>query len=388
MRRTVLALIACSFSIAASASPVGSPLTERVASGSYGGATWEARSLIVGQTNTLFPNPDPVYLPNRPQKDGLGFMEVNFGGAGTGYCSGSLMADGRHIITAAHCIANNAGALAATGGNVYFYNGPADPFYDLGFGITPGIQRVAIADFFIAPGYTGSVIDHADVAILRLAEDAPDFATRYLLGDRSDLAGQVFNVAGFGNMGASGASGASGGTFGRLREGDNQFEFRLGDAAFGNSWSTLLGDPMSQIEDVWLSDFDRVGFAANDTACLVTGGLLGTGVTFCDTGVGPREVGVAGGDSGGPQFLDGEIVAVTSFGLTFGGAYGDFGGGLNSGWGEFSGYAPLYRFRDWIEGIVPGAFSSANGVPVPATLALTIVGLMLMGVRRQRRTGA
>jgi hypothetical protein len=169
------------------------------------------------------------------------------------------------------------------------------------------------------------------------------------------------------------------------------FEYRLGDPLFGDAWATALGDPLSQIAHSWVSDFDRVGFAANDTSCLVTQNLgpfvgLGLGTTFCDTGVGAREVGVAGGDSGGPQFLDGLIVSVTSYGLTFGTNFGDFGGGLNSGWGEFSGYAPLYLHRSWIESIVPGAFGGGPvPVPEPATLALLVVGLGLAGASRRRK---
>jgi hypothetical protein len=169
------------------------------------------------------------------------------------------------------------------------------------------------------------------------------------------------------------------------------FEYRLGDPLFGDAWATALGEPLSQIAHSWVSDFDRVGFAANDTSCLVTQNLgpfvgLGLGTTFCDTGVGAREVGVAGGDSGGPQFLDGLIVSVTSYGLTFGTNFGDFGGGLNSGWGEFSGYAPLYLHRSWIESIVPGAFGGGPvPVPEPATLALLVVGLGLAGASRRRK---
>jgi hypothetical protein len=170
------------------------------------------------------------------------------------------------------------------------------------------------------------------------------------------------------------------------------FEYALGDPIFGTGWATVLGDPFSQISDVWLSDFDRVGFAANDTSCIVTAALFGTGTTFCDLGVGPREVGVAGGDSGGPQFVDGRIVSVTSFGLTFGPAGGDFLAGLNSSWGEFSGYAPVFRNRAWIEGLVPGAFGIPDGgvIPEPATWALMIIGFGAIGsaLRRRRTTTA
>jgi hypothetical protein len=367
-------------------------LFDRVARGTSDGVSWEARSLIVGQTSTLTvaAGGDPIYLPSRPGKDGLAFLEINFGAAGTGFCSGSLMAGGTAILTAAHCVTNTLGQIAATGGFAYFYPGPADPFYDLDFGITPGIERVALGAVHVAPGYTGDVIDHNDLAIIFLAGAAPSFAVEYLLSSLADPTGVLFNVAGFGNRGTSGATGANPGSFGRLREGDNMFEYALGNPIFAGGWAGLLGEPLGQISDSWVSDFDRVGFAANDTSCLVTGGLLGTGATFCNTGLGPREVGVAGGDSGGPQFVDGRIVSVTSYGLTFGADWGDFGGGLNSGWGEFSGYAPVFRNRAWIEGLVPGAFGPSGAIPEPATWAMLIAGFGLVGAaaRRRRETAA
>ncbi|MFQ3596007.1 MAG: PEPxxWA-CTERM sorting domain-containing protein [Sphingomonadaceae bacterium] len=364
---------------------------ERVARGGSSGFTWEARSLIVGQTSTaVVPPGDLIYLPSRPGKDGLAFLEIGFGSAGTGFCSGSLMAGGAAILTAAHCVTDNFGNIAATGGFAYFYNGSADPLYDLDFGFTPGIERVALGSVHVAPGYTGEVIDHNDLAIIFLAGAAPSFAVQYLLAALADPTDIIFNVAGFGNRGTSGAAGAAGGSFGRLREGDNMFEYALGNPLFGNAWALTLGDPLSRIADSWVSDFDRVGFAANDTSCLVTTSHpnfvgLGLGNTFCDTGLGPREVGVAGGDSGGPQFVDGRIVSVTSYGLTFGPAFGDFGGGLNSGWGEFSGYAPVFRNRAWIESLVPGAFGDNGVIPEPGTWAMLIAGFGLVGVAARRR---
>jgi hypothetical protein len=353
-------------------------LDRRAAGTTSSGVSWEARSMMVGQTSTLTlaAGGDPIYLPSRPGKDGVAFLETN-----AGFCSASLMRGGTAILTAAHCVTDTSGNIIANSGFAYFYPGPQDPFYDLDFGFTPGIQRVAIGSVHVAPGYTGDVIDHNDLAIIFLAGAAPDFAIEYALAGLANPTGVNFNVAGFGNRGTSGAFGANPGSFGRLREGDNKFEYALGNPLFGDGWATELEEPFSQISDSWVSDFDRVGFAANDTSCLVTGGLFGTGTTFCDNlGVGAREVGVAGGDSGGPQFVNGRIVSVTSYGLTFGSGFGDFGGGLNSGWGEFSGYAPVFRNRAWIESLVPGAF-----VPEPGTWAMLIAGFGLVGFAARRR---
>jgi hypothetical protein len=354
----------------------------RTVSGMVNGLAWQARSMMVGQTSTLTvaAGGNPIYLPDRPGKNGVAFLETN-----AGFCSASLMRGGKALITAAHCVANESGEIIANAGFAYFYPGPADPFYDLDFGIVPGIERVSIGAVHVAPGYTGDVIDHNDVAIIFLDGAAPDFAIEYALMGLADPTSVNFNVAGFGNRGTSGAAGANPGSFGRLREGDNMFEYALGNPVFGNAWAVALGEPLSQISDSWVSDFDRVGFAANDTSCLVTQNEpsfagLGLGTTFCNTGLGPTEVGVAGGDSGGPQFVDGRIVSVTSYGLTFFSAYGDVNNVLNSSWGEFSGYAPVFRNRAWIESLVPGAF-----VPEPGTWAMLIAGFGMVGFAARRR---
>ena len=368
------------------AAPDNFALFDRNVSGSAKGGAWTARNMLVGQTSTsVVPPGDPIYLPARPGKDGLAFLEINFGSLGTGYCSGSLMRGGAAILTAAHCVADTSGAIAATGGFAYFYPGPADPFYDLDFGFTPGIQRIALGAVHVAPGYTGSVIDHNDLAIIFLGGTAPSFAVEYELAALADPTGVAFNVAGFGNRGSGGLSGATPGTFGRLREGDNVFQFALGDPDFAGGWATILGEPLSQISDSWVSDFDRTGFAANDTACLTVLGEFGlSGAKFCDTGVGAREVGVAPGDSGGPQFVGGKIVSVTSYGLTFGSIYGDVNDTLNSSFGEFSGYAPVFRNRSWVERLVPGAFGDVNEVPAPGALALFGLGVALLAARSRR----
>ena len=99
----------------------------------------------------------------------------------------------------------------------------------------------------------------------------------------------------------------------------------------------------------------------------------------CSVGLGAREVNIAGGDSGGGAFINGQIASVNSYGLSFGEDFGDFYPGLNSSWGEFSGYVPTNIHAGFI------AAAQLGGVPEPATWALMILGFGAVGGAMRRR---
>ncbi len=362
MKSRFLAAVALLLPVAANAASI---------SGTSNGISYTATNNIIGVTSTatIAGGGDPIYLAQTPQYRGVVGLLMDYGSQGQFVCSGSLFNGGSSIVTAGHCM--NVGGVRPNSVTAFFYNGnPADvPVYTPG---APGVTTVGISQVYVNPSYTGEVIDDHDIAVLRLAGPAPSFANSYNLYTGTDLVGQQYNIAGYGvRSDVGGALGADLGT-GRLRQGNNRYDFTLGDPQFGGFWDGFFGS--AEVTNSIISDFDN-GLAANDASC-VLGGFFGLGGSqFCNLGVGAREVSTGGGDSGGPQFINGMIASVTSYGLTFGTDFGDIDNKLNDSFGEFNGFVPIYNNLDWIKSVVPE----------PSNWALLIAGFGLVGTLARRR---
>ena len=341
------------------------------------GLNWTAESRIVGVTSTATAagGGDPIYRAPASQSSGIVSIIINEPN-GQFICSGTLLNDGRSIATAAHCVTQGSRAVSATSAKVYF-NGNNTPdsitFQD------PTSTAVDVKLFTVNNNYTGAVIDQNDIAILTLATDAPSWAARFGVYT-SDLTGQDFTVSGYGRRSDTGGSVGANLGVGRLRQGDNRFDFMLGDADFAGGFS-FLSENGAVIDYSYVSDFDN-GLAANDTSCIIAQAIDPTLTSgkFCNLGRGPREVGVAGGDSGGPSFINGQLAAITSYGLTFGAQYGDVDNSLNSSFGEFSGYVPTFIHQAFIRNAMNLA------VPESSTWSMMIAGFGLVGGAMRRRT--
>ncbi|MCU0229298.1 MAG: trypsin-like serine protease [Bryobacterales bacterium] len=311
---------------------------------------WHARRHI---TTTLALN-DPLYLQvhavPRPFYSGVPALIVNFSDGGSGICTGSLLADGVSILTAAHCLADRNGALDATSVQAFFF--PNDG----------GSALLASSEvMFIHPSYTGSVFDDHDIAVIRLDSLMGSNFDRHQLY-KGDAVGETFEVVGYGRRG-QGDTGATEDA-GSRRRGLNEFD------ALGEELLPLLGIPGA--DNVLMFDFDN-GLDANDAFGFWLG-LEGSGLGIFESATAP-------GDSGGPSFVDDRVAAVTSFGLTFTFTRNDGTvltsdalPGLNSSFGEFAGNTSVAYNASWIESVM---------VPEPSTWMLMGFGALLLFVRRK-----
>ena len=376
-RLAALGTLASALSLAAQAS-----LTS-VFGGSPGDLQWTAQSTIVAvkSTATAAGDGDTRYWARQPEHSGVVALIMNNGSAGSFICSGTLMSDRRSVLTAAHCVSDGPNSPKPLSTTAYFYGGPDG---DLSVPWNSASTAVAVSDYFVHSAYTGQVVDHNDIAVLRLDADAPSFASGHELYTEADLTGRQFNVAGYGGRSSVGGNlGVDLGT-GRLRQGDNRYDFRLGDAAFGGFFNGFFGTAASSYS--YLADFDN-GLAVNDASCALASAFSLAGAQFCNLGLGWSEASVGGGDSGGPEFIDGMVASVTSYGLSFGTNFGDIRGGLQSSFGEFSGYVPVAMHTDFIRSSMVAALRSDNGsVPEPGSVVLVLAGLLAAAATRRRRS--
>ena len=378
---------AATVTLALSMSAVFNSHAGLIASGGNETLSWTARSLITGAAPGGTASPaaglagNAIYHPTYPAYSGVVGMLMDYGNGNRFVCSGTLLNDRRSILTAAHCVSDGAGTANPLSTTIFFQpDGGLAPDARI-YGVQPDVVSIAVTDYFVNENYTGEVIDQNDVAVLRLAEKAPVWAISHDIYTGNDLTGQNFNVAGYGLMGTG--NGSFSGTTGYLREGDNKYDYAWGNDLFQGFFTNINGGEnffgTADIEFSYISDFDN-GLLINDAAGRIARalGLGDLGGVFDDTGLGDREVGVAGGDSGGPNFINGLISGINSYGLSFGTGFGDIGGGLNSSFGEFSGFVPTYIHANFISGALVR-------VSEPGILILMSLGLFSIGASSRRR---
>lgn len=261
--------------------------------------------------------------------DGEARLVIN----GSTGCSGTLLAGGAYVLTAAHCVTDKSGVIDASSIALSFNSGS----------VTASVSSAS--QISVYSGWDGKTLgENDDLALLKL-DNAVTTVSGYALYT-TDPIGQTVLLTGYGLTGL-GSSGAVSGSFGTLHYGYNEYEAYYVDA----NGSILY-------------DFDN-GTRQNNV--------------FGSLGLGTDEAMIASGDSGGGSFvyLSGQLylVGVHSFG---GQTSRDIDAALNSSFGEIGADTLVYSTANlsWIEAV--------SGVPELSTWALWLTGLGAVGGWKRR----
>jgi hypothetical protein len=260
-----------------------------------------------------------------------GVVRVSYAGY---YGTGSLLFDGRAILTAAHLFEGRTGSTSVS------------------FETQSGLQTLSANQVLLHPAYDAQ--GNNDLAIVWLSSPAPTAARRYDIFRDDNEIGQAFTLAGYGRTG-TGSTGAtaSDGSYPVRLQALNQFD---ADAATLKSylgslmgWTPLAGTQL-------IADFDN-GTSTNDA--------LGRLMQRNDLGQGWSEGLIAQGDSGGPAFLQGQIAGVASYtaSLSWGSTAPDIDTYANSSFGEIAAWQRVSYYQQWIDQSLRDRYPNAPTKP-------------------------
>ena len=281
-------------------------------------------------------------------------------------CSGSLLAGGQYVLTAAHC---------------------ADDFTSMTVDFKLGSVTANVTGVTLGTGWAGfnnSVGNGSDIAILKLDKKIVGI-DGFKLSTTNDV-GQFVLMAGYGLVGTGTTGGTNfdrdpPGTVPRLwrpHVGLNTIDttdFELQESVFGP------GSGNKTYGETYVFDFDD-GTAEHNALQRLKDDNAGTWADS-STGLGDFEALIAGGDSGGGDFtFDGSnwlLTGVHSYGWGLCGYLPDCDvlPGTNSSFGDLSGSTAVFSHVDWINRI--------TAVPEPETYALMLAGLAAIGFAARRR---
>lgn len=289
---------------------------------------------------------------------------------GNTVCSGTLLAGGEYVLTAAHC------AAGFTSLSVDFKLGTV-------------IRSVSVGNAFVHPGWNNILGNGSDIALLKL--DAPVTDIAGLRISTHNEVGHDILAFGYGLVG-SGATGATHydedppGTVPRVlrphwgRNTIDTTDFILVEAVLG------AGQGDHQYGETYVQDFDD-GSPGRNALQRLKDDNFGS---WADSslGLGADESLVAGGDSGGADLVwegfEYLLAGVHSYTWDLCGYLPgcDALAGTNSSFGDLSGATAVFSHVDFIAGIAGLGVLPGNRVPEPAPwalLGLALLGLALLG---------
>ena len=308
-----------------------------------------------------------------------GVARLSFSNSGGNWaCSGSLIAGGQYVLTAAHC-ADNFTSMTV---NFGWYNGVA--------AVT---RTVAAGGATLHPAWAGFATSGdagSDIAILKLYAPVTGI-NGYNLSTTNDV-GKDFLMAGYGTTSVGSSNVATNwgdGGYGHYGYNTVDVDSKTFNATLDNYVAGWGYDASFYVGLTYMSDYDNAnGALANNTLSRVAGAP--GNVWTSNGGLGTNEALIAGGDSGGGDFVwsgtEWLLSGVHSWGWGGNnpcGAVGlvgcDIGTVNGSSYGDLSGSTAVVSHLAWIS-------STINPVPEPGTWALLLGGLSAVGSLAKRRS--
>jgi secreted trypsin-like serine protease len=282
---------------------------------------------------TTTASPSDSRYNTAPGKGFDGVVRVSVDGF---FGSGTLLFDGRAVLTAAHLFEGRSGSATVS------------------FETSSGTQTVSASNAIIHPDYVGSQVNN-DLALVWLSGSPPSAANRYNLYRDSDEIGQIFTMVGYGRTGtgSAGTTSSSNSTPTRLKAANQFDDDGLGlKTSLGTnmSFSPLAGSQL-------IADFDD-GTTTHDA--------LGRIINVNNTGLGLNEGLIAPGDSGGPAFLSGLLAGVASYTARLTSSSGtspDIDSVINSSFGEIAAWQRVSHYQQWIDQTIRSRLPNAPTKP-------------------------
>jgi hypothetical protein len=281
---------------------------------------------------------------------------------GFNVCSGTLISGGQFVLTAAHC-ADNFNVMQVDFG---VYNGVSS--------VTRGVSAA-----YVNPNWTGALANGSDIAILKL--DAPVTTIQGFNISTTNDVGKNTLIMGYGSTG-TGASGLATNwdDWGWAHWGRNEADVDLQTFDQG-----LWPGAYTYYGNEYIYDFDS-GSSTNNTLGILA--PFSGGMWTSSNGLGVEEALIAGGDSGGGDFIwtgtEWRVSGVHSWGGEICGGPSDsydlgcdVAPGVLASYGDLAASTAVFSHAAWINAV--------TGVPEPETYAMMLLGLGGLGMWRRRQ---